>query len=53
MAAKGAAKQVEGKVQKGIGAVNDAVKRDHHETKPKSGMDGTNVTNGTGRGGVL
>lgn len=53
MAAKGAAKQVEGKVQKGIGAVKDAVKRDHHETKPRGGADGTEGNSGSGRGGAL
>jgi uncharacterized protein YjbJ (UPF0337 family) len=38
MAAKGAAKQVDGKAQKAVGAVKDAVKRDHDDPKP---VDGT------------
>ncbi len=46
MAAKGAAKQVEGKLQKGVGAVKDAIKRDHDKTKPAGGAGGT------GRGGA-
>jgi hypothetical protein len=47
MAAKGAAKQVEGKAQKAVGAVKDAVKRDHDDPKPVDG------TRGTGRDSAL
>ena len=50
MAAKGAAKQVEGKMQKGIGAVKDAVRSDHDKPKPAGGTVGTG---GSGRGGAL
>lgn len=47
MAAKGAAKQVEGKAQKAVGAVKDAVHRDRDDPKPVDG------TRGTGRDGTL
>lgn len=48
MAAKGAAKQVEGKAQRVVGAVKDAVKHDRDEVKP---ADGTGRTGRTGRTG--
>jgi uncharacterized protein YjbJ (UPF0337 family) len=50
MAAKGAAKQVEGKAQKAVGAVKDAVKRDHDDVGP---ADGSTHTGGVRRDGAL
>jgi uncharacterized protein YjbJ (UPF0337 family) len=49
MAAKGAAKQVEGKAQKVVGAVKDAVKHDRNEVEP---ADGTGRTGHTGHYGA-
>jgi uncharacterized protein YjbJ (UPF0337 family) len=49
MAAKGAAKQVEGKAQKVVGAVKDAVRHDRDEVEP---ADGTGRTGRTGHYGA-